>query len=338
MNQKTNKIPLAPLHTFGIQAFADRLLTISSKELLQEFIKQGLSTPYYILGGGSNIVFTKDFVGTILQVDIKGKEVVKETTNEVIVKVGAGESWHNFVLWCLEKDFGGVENLSLIPGTVGAAPIQNIGAYGVELVDIFDQLEAIDLATAEERVFQKEECQFAYRDSIFKQSLKGKILITHVYLRLSKQAHQIHSSYGAIQDTLKDWQIDKPSIQEISKAVIHIRQSKLPDPKVIGNAGSFFKNPVIDRAQFERLKDAFPDIVGYPLDKNKVKVPAAWLIDQCGWKGKKMGNVGCYEKQALVMVNYGNAQGHEVKAHADRVIDSVKEKFGVSLNPEVNLV
>ena len=273
MNQKTNKIPLAPLHTFGIQAFADRLLTISSKELLQEFIKQGLSTPYYILGGGSNIVFTKDFVGTILQVDIKGKEVVKETTNEVIVKVGAGESWHNFVLWCLEKDFGGVENLSLIPGTVGAAPIQNIRAYGVELVDIFDQLEAIDLATAEERVFQKEECQFAYRDSIFKQSLKGKILITHVYLRLSKQAHQIHSSYGAIQDTLKDWQIDKPSIQEISKAVIHIRQSKLPDPKVIGNAGSFFKNPVIDRAQFERLKDAFPDIVGYPLDKNKVKVP-----------------------------------------------------------------
>ena len=338
MNQKTNKIPLAPLHTFGIQAFADRLLTISSKELLQEFIKQGLSTPYYILGGGSNIVFTKDFVGTILQVDIKGKEVVKETTNEVIVKVGAGESWHNFVLWCLEKDFGGVENLSLIPGTVGAAPIQNIGAYGVELVDIFDQLEAIDLATAEERVFQKEECQFAYRDSIFKQSLKGKILITHVYLRLSKQAHQIHSSYGAIQDTLKDWQIDKPSIQEISKAVIHIRQSKLPDPKVIGNAGSFFKNPEIDKAQFEQLKEAFPNIVGYPLDNDQVKVPAGWLIDQCGWKGKRMGNVGCYEKQALVMVNYGNAKGYEVKAHAERVMDSVREKFGVSLSPEVNLV
>lgn len=338
MNQEISKVPLAPLHTFGIQAFADRLLTISSKELLQEFIKQGLSTPYYILGGGSNIVFTKDFVGTILQVDIKGREVVEETDNEVVVKVGAGESWHHFVLWCLDKDFGGIENLSLIPGTVGAAPIQNIGAYGVELVDVFDQLEAIDLSTAEERVFQKEECQFAYRDSIFKQSLKGKILITDVYLRLSKKAHQIHSSYGAIQDILKDWKIDSPSIQEISKAVMYIRQTKLPDPKVIGNAGSFFKNPAIGKAQFEQLKEAFPDLVGYPLDKDTVKVPAAWLIDQCGWRGKRIGNVGCYENQALVMVNYGGAKGHEIKAHAKRVMDSVREKFGVSLNPEVNLV
>jgi UDP-N-acetylmuramate dehydrogenase len=338
MNQETNKIPLAPLHTFGIEAFADQLLTISSKASLQEIIQQGLSKPFYILGGGSNIVFTKDFEGTILQVDIKGKEIIKETSDEVVVKVGAGESWHEFVLWCLENDFGGVENLSLIPGTVGAAPIQNIGAYGVELVDVFDQLEAIDLATAEECVFQKEECQFGYRDSIFKRTLKGKVLITHVYLRLSKQAHQLHTSYGAIQNTLKEWEIETPSIQEISKAVIHIRQSKLPDPKVIGNAGSFFKNPEIGKAQFEQLKEAFPNIVGYPLDNDKVKVPAGWLIDQCGWKGKRMGNVGCYEKQALVMVNYGNAHGYEVKAHAERVMDSVREKFGVSLTPEVNLV
>ncbi len=332
-------VSLQSMNSFGLSAKAARLVVVKSVEEVKKLLDVGLSAPFMILGGGSNCLFIDErYPGLVLKNEIRGIELVDERQEEVILKVGAGENWHEVVCWCVEHGYGGIENLSLIPGTMGAAPIQNIGAYGVELKDVFHQLEAINLQTGEVRIFDQQACQFAYRNSIFKLALKGQFLITQVYLRLSKDKHQLNTRYGAITSLLEKKGISKPAIRDISEAVIAIRQSKLPDPSTIGNAGSFFKNPEISPAQFEVLQAKYPTVVHYPGTNGTIKVPAGWLIEQCGWKGKRVGKVGCYAQQALVIVNYGDATGEEIKAHALAVAESVKEKFDISLTPEVNFI
>jgi len=327
---------LQAYNTFGLAARAENLVPVSSERGL----KEALQLPYrpiFLLGGGSNMLLTKDIKGLVLKNEIQGIKVLKKTKNIVTIAVGGGENWHQLVLWCIEKGYGGIENLSLIPGTVGAAPIQNIGAYGVELKDVFVKLEAIELASGQKKTFTKEACQFGYRDSIFKRTLKDQYCITKVYLQLSRQTHQLNSSYGAIKTILAEKKIITPTIKDISEAVIHIRSSKLPDPAELGNSGSFFKNPEIGRVQFEALQQQFPNLVFYDLPSGQVKIPAGWLIEQCGWKGKRVGNTGAHTKQALVLVNYGGATGEEVVALAQQIIISVKEKFGITLTSEVNI-
>lgn len=293
--------------------------------------------PWMVLGGGSNVLFVQDFPGLVVRNALMGKRITSEEGQEAVVQVGAGEPWHDLVLWCVAQGLGGLENLSLIPGTVGAAPIQNIGAYGVELKDVFHQLEALDTHTGECLLFDAAACRFGYRDSVFKHS-PGRFVITRVWLRLARAPHRLHLGYGAIRDTLAAMQVSEPSIQDVSEAVMAIRRSKLPDPAVLGNAGSFFKNPEMPQAQFAALQAAHPRIVAFPLPDGQVKVPAGWLIEQCGWKGRSVGRVGCYEQQALVLVNHGGATGQEVQALVHDIIDSVQERFGVVLVPEVNMV
>jgi len=325
---------LKPFNTFGLDVKAANLLRFQSEKELQA----ALSLPYrplFLLGGGSNMLLTKDVVGIVLKNEIKGIRIIKKTTKYVTLAIGGGENWHQVVLGCIEKGYGGLENLSLIPGTVGASPIQNIGAYGVELKDVFVKLEAIEIATGKKKIFDKEACQFGYRESVFKKKLKGKYCITKVYLRLTRKEHTFHINYGAIQTILGT---NKPSIKAISDAIINIRSSKLPNPAVLGNSGSFFKNPEISRAQFEQLQQQFPAIVFYDLPNGQVKIPAGWLIEQCGWKGKRVGNTGAHAKQALVLVNYGEATGEEVEALAYEIVASVKEKYGIALTPEVNII
>ena len=327
---------LINLNTFGMDVHAEEFIYIFSKSQLLEVLENHSYEDINILGGGSNILLTKDLEGLTLKNEIQGIRVISEINNEVLVSVGGGENWHQFVLWTIKNGFGGVENLSLIPGTVGAAPIQNIGAYGVELKDVFVKLEAIDLRTKAPLVFENKDCEFGYRDSIFKRALKGKLFITKVYLKLTKK-HNVNIGYGAIRDVLSQWKIKTPTVRDVSKAVIHIRESKLPNPADIGNSGSFFKNPVIEKAQFEKLKSSFPNIVFYSLPNGRVKVPAGWLIEQAGWKGIRRGDAGCHEKQALVLVNYGKAKGAEIYSLAMDILASVKEKFGIDLTPEVNI-
>jgi UDP-N-acetylmuramate dehydrogenase len=327
-----NNASLKPYTTFGVEAACDHLYRIEDVEELKLAV-QYLEQPL-ILGGGSNILPLGNIHRNVLRVELKGIQIIEEG-DLPLVKIAAGESWHEFVLWALENDLGGVENLSLIPGTMGAAPMQNIGAYGVELESVFHSLNAVKIGTGQVVTFSKEDCQFGYRESIFKKALRDQYVIVSVTLQLTRH-HQIDVSYGAIQQMLKEWGIDQPTIQDVSKAVIHIRQSKLPDPGEIGNAGSFFKNPIITSAEFEDLKKDHPDIPGYPAGEN-VKVPAGWLIEQAGWKGRKVGHVGCYEKQALVLVNLGGAKGEDVWSLAQEIIESVHAKFNVRLHPEVNL-
>jgi len=325
---------LKPFNTFGLDVKADNLLRFQSEKELEA----ALYLPYrplFLLGGGSNMLLTKAVAGLVLKNEIRGIRVVKKTAKHITLAIGGGENWHQVILWCIKKGYGGIENLSLIPGTVGAAPIQNIGAYGVELKDVFVKLETIELATGKKEIFTKKDCQFGYRESVFKKKLKGQYCITKVYLQLSRKEHIFHIDYGAIQTILGS---KKPSIKMISDAVIQIRSSKLPDPAVLGNSGSFFKNPEIDRAQFEQLQQQFPAIVFYDLPNGRVKIPAGWLIEQCGWKGKRIGNTGAHAKQALVLVNYGEATGKEVEALAYKIISSVKEKYGIALTPEVNII
>ncbi len=291
-----------------------------------------------ILGGGSNVLFINDFFdGLVIKIEIKGIAVLEETDQAVLLEVGAGEVWHDLVVHTIEKGYSGLENLSLIPGTVGAAPMQNIGAYGVEIKETFDSLEALLLESGESRRFTNEECRFGYRESVFKHELKGKYIITSVRFKLSKKP-VFHTSYGAIQDTLREMGVDELSVKAISEAVCHIRRSKLPDPAQIGNAGSFFKNPEIPKAQYEALKAQYPQIPGYITSQDYVKVPAGWLIEQCGWKGKTIGETGVHKLQALVLVNYGKAKGQEIKALSEEVQKSVYERFGIQLNAEVDFL
>jgi len=329
-----NNISLKEHHTFGLEVQAQQYLTIDNEAKLKALLP--LPQPYLILGGGSNVLFTKDVAGLVLHNQIKGIEIVERSGADVIVRVGGGEVWHELVLWSLEQGYGGLENMSLIPGSVGAAPIQNIGAYGVELKDVFHQLEAVHLETGETRTFDAAACAFGYRNSVFKQALKGQYFITRVYLSLSKEA-ALNVSYGAIQKVLET-QATAPSFQSISDAVIHIRQSKLPDPKKIGNSGSFFKNPILPIAQIKALQKAFPAIPVYPVDDRSSKVAAGWLIDQLGWKGYRKGDAGVHKNQALVLVNYGQATGEEIWALAQQIQQSVKDKYNIELEAEVNIL
>ncbi|MCB9353725.1 MAG: UDP-N-acetylmuramate dehydrogenase [Lewinellaceae bacterium] len=332
-------VSLLPYNTFGIAVEAACFAEVASVDELRTALRSN-KLPVLVLGSGSNILFSKDADALVLKNSIRGIEVVRRFSRKVWVKAGGGEVWHDFVLWAIGQGLGGVENLSLIPGTVGAAPVQNIGAYGVELKDVFVKLEALDLETGAIRHFSKAECRFGYRDSIFKREAKGRYCITSVTLSLTQKDHRIHLTYGDIKKTLEAEGIEKPGIADISRAVIRIRSSKLPDPAVIGNCGSFFKNPEVKREIMERIRERYPQLPFYELPNRPthVKVPAGWLIEQCGWKGKRVGNTGCYEKQALVLVNYGGATGEEVKKLAYAIIDSVEQALGIRLEPEVNIL
>jgi UDP-N-acetylmuramate dehydrogenase len=334
---------LKNLNTFGINVSAKYFSTFSDGEELQEILEDdklkvsGSQMPLIFLGGGSNILFTKNFNGMVLKNNIPGVSVINEDAYHVYIKAGAGVNWHQFVLYCIENNFGGAENLSLIPGNVGASPMQNIGAYGVELKDIFHELEAFHIHEKKLLVFSKIDCAFGYRESVFKNKLKGQFVITSVTFKLNK-IPVYNTSYGAIETELLKMGIHSLSIKAISDAVISIRKSKLPDPVVIGNAGSFFKNPAITNTKFEELKKQFPAIVGYPVNENETKLAAGWLIEQCGWKGYRKGDAGCHEKQALVLVNYGSATGDEILVLSEKIINSVKINFDVDLHREVNII
>ncbi|HEY8402528.1 MAG TPA: UDP-N-acetylmuramate dehydrogenase [Cytophagaceae bacterium] len=330
---------LKELNTFGIEAKATYFTQFESEAELLSILKdkEYQNLPLLVLGGGSNILLSKDFEGLALLNKIKGIEIVNEDKDFVYLKSGGGEVWHDLVLYTIDKNLGGIENLSLIPGSVGASPIQNIGAYGVELKDAFHSLEAIEIKTGHKKVFTIQECQFGYRNSIFKTSLKGQYIITSVTLQLRKKP-VFNTSYGAIQSTLEEMGVQTLSVKAISDAVIHIRRSKLPDPAEIGNAGSFFKNPEIPEEQFIELQKKYPEIPCYKTVPGMVKVPAGWLNEQCGWKGKTIGKAGVHKNQALVLVNYGGAKGSEIKDLAIAIQQSVKEKFGIGLEMEVNLI
>ncbi|NRA48144.1 MAG: UDP-N-acetylmuramate dehydrogenase [Phaeodactylibacter sp.] len=329
---------LQSYNTFGIDAKAARFSGIETTEQLRAILSNQQHQAFFILGGGSNLLLTRDIDQWVLHNQISGIAIVDEDEDKVVIRIGGGKNWHETVLWSLEQGYGGLENLSLIPGTVGAAPIQNIGAYGVELSDVFERLEAIDLSTGEHLEFNAEEAAFGYRDSLFKKELKGKIFITYVHLRLTKRAHRSNTSYGAIKTTLEEQGINNPDPKDVSRAVIQIRQSKLPDPKEIGNSGSFFKNPVISNEQFRELRESHPAAPGYPAGAGYTKVPAGWLIEQAGWKGKRVGATGTYHKQALVLVNHGGAKGPEIWALACQIIEDINNRFGISLQPEVNVL
>jgi len=331
-------ISLKPFTTFGIDKKAKFFTTVETLDELKAALltAKEKQLQVFILGGGSNILLTRDIDGLVIKLEIKGINLVKEEGDQLWVEVGAGEMWHELVLHSIAQDWAGLENLSLIPGTVGASPMQNIGAYGVEIKDVFDSLQALHRETLEMHSFDAEACRFGYRESVFKQTFKDQYVITSVTFRLSKTPN-FHLEYGAIREVLAANGIDQPSIRAISDAVIQIRQSKLPDPKEIGNAGSFFKNPTIPSTQFDTLKASYPSIPGYPSTKG-VKVAAGWLIEQAGWKGKRIGDVGVHAKQALVLVNYGDGTGEEIKSLSQQIQASVLDKFGIHLHPEVNFI
>ena len=338
MNIQQN-ISLKPYNTFGIDVTAREFVEIHTLEELQVLCSNFnlIERNVLVLGGGSNLLLTQNVEGMVIKISIKGIEIIEENEENVWVKVAAGEVWHEFVRWSINHGYGGMENLSLIPGCVGASPMQNIGAYGVEIKNTFVLLDAIEIDGGNERVFTHSECKFGYRESVFKQEEKGKYIIASVTFKLSKHP-QLNTTYGAIQQTLQKQGITKPSVVDISNAVVEIRTSKLPDPKVLGNAGSFFKNPEIPDEQFLKLKENHPDIVGYPAGPGKTKVAAGWLIEQCGWKGKRVGNTGSHKDQALVLVNYGGAKGAEIWQLAMDIQQSVQQTFGIAIQAEVNVI
>ena len=311
---------------------------IESSTELEDFSNQlaGIPDKPLVLGGGSNILFTRDVDGWVVKNEISGIEVAGEDNDHVYVKTGAGENWHRFVLFCIDNNLSGVENLSLIPGNTGASPMQNIGAYGVELKDVFHKLEAWHIEDKAWVIFSNADCKFGYRESVFKRVYKDQFIISAVTFKLLKKP-AFNISYGAIEQELNKMGVTELSIRAISDAVIRIRSSKLPDPAVIGNAGSFFKNPEIDLLQFNELKNQYPTIVGYPLPGNQVKLAAGWLIEKAGWKGFREGDAGCHEKQALVLINYGHAKGAEIYALSEKILQDVYKKFGVLLEREVNI-
>lgn len=332
-----NNISLKPYNTFGIEVLAKHFVEVSSEQELMDALKLDYSNKF-ILGGGSNLLLTKDLDALVIHINIKGIEVVKEEEDCVFVKAQAGENWHEFVLWCLDQDFGGVENLSLIPGNVGTSPIQNIGAYGVELKDVFVECEALDINTQEIKVFTNKECNFGYRNSIFKNKVKGQYVITNVTFKLTKNKHQLNTYYGAITTELEKKNIQTPTIKDVSDAIIKIRQSKLPDPKEIGNSGSFFKNPVISLDHFILLQNNFPKIPSYKVSEEEIKIPAGWLIDKAGFKGKKFGNFGVHKNQALVLVNYGSAKGEDILELSKLIQKTIKRLYNIDLEAEVNIL
>lgn len=330
--------PLKQHNTFGLNAFAKEFVAVHSVDELAEVLRDNTEKELFILGGGSNMLLTKDIEALVIHVDINGKSVTDNGNGTADVTAMAGENWHEFVLYCIDNNLGGLENLSLIPGNVGTTPIQNIGAYGTEIKDTFVLCEAMEIATQQLHTFTKEECEFAYRESIFKGGLKGQYIITSVTFRLTTENHKINTSYGDIAAELTRHNIAIPTIKDVSNAVTAIRQSKLPDPKELGNSGSFFKNPIIPIEEFEKAYTLHPQMPHYTLNDTEVKVPAGWLIEQAGFKGSRFGDAGVHAKQALVLVNYGNATGKELLDLSKKIQQTVKEKFGINIEAEVNII
>ncbi len=329
---------LKQYNTFGIDVKATEFIKINSEEELLETLSVYKKKNLFILSGGSNMLLTRDLDFLVMHIAIKGISTHIQSNKSVIVSANAGENWHDFVQFCIDNNFGGLENLSLIPGFVGSAPIQNIGAYGVELKDRFISCEAIHIDTGEKRLFTKEDCNFGYRNSIFKNELKGTYIISKVTFQLTTEDHTLNTSYGAIENALKDNNITTPTIKDVSEAVISIRRSKLPDPSEIGNSGSFFKNPVISSKDFILIQKSYPGIPHYKVDEKKIKIPAGWLIEQSGFKGKRWGDAGVHDKQALVLVNYDNATGQEILKLSQKIQKTIKQKFDILLETEVNII
>jgi UDP-N-acetylmuramate dehydrogenase len=329
-------ISLKAYNTFGIDVNAKRFIRVDSVYQLQQLLK--VEKDVFLISGGSNMLLTKDIDKLVVHIDIKGISIDKEDDNFVYLTVNAGENWHEFVLYCVAQNYGGLENLSLIPGNVGTCPIQNIGAYGVEVKDTITKLEAINIETTKLHTFSNEDCNFGYRNSIFKNKVKGEFVITSVAFKLTKQNHNLNTSYGAIETELSSKNIINPSLKDISNAVIAIRQTKLPDPKEIGNSGSFFKNPVITKSAFINLQKEYPNIPSYEISENEIKVPAGWLIETAGFKGKRFGDYGVHEKQALVLVNYNNASGKDIYTLAEEIQKHILNQFKIDLEIEVNII
>ena len=333
---KTHISSLKEFNTFGIDVLANNFNKAKNEDEILHFLIENKCNPL-ILGGGSNILFKNNINKPILKIEIKGIQIIEENENSIYVSVGAGENWNDFVRWSLAKNYGGIENLSLIPGNVGSAPIQNIGAYGAELKDVFHSCRAISIDNKIIKTFNKDECNFTYRSSIFKEKLKNKYVISRVTFRLSKTNHVINYEYKPLKNLLNERGIITPTIQDISKLVIEIRTNKLPDPKKIGNCGSFFKNPIISNLKFKNLFKKFNTIPNYKISKNEVKIPAAWLIEECGFKGKIEGKTGTHKKHALVIVNNGGASGEEIYNFSQTIKKSVLKKFNILLEEEVNI-
>ncbi len=337
MQLQENK-SLKQYNTFGIDCKARYFVSVEDSEQLKTVLKNNPHTHIFVLGGGSNLLLTQDIDALVLHINMKGISVVEETQQYVLVEAMAGENWHDFVTFCIKNNFGGVENLSLIPGNVGTAPVQNIGAYGVELKDVFESCQVLSVENIEKSIFYKEDCHFGYRDSVFKNEAKGKYIITSVRFRLTKNKHLLKTSYGAIEEELTHNGISQPTIKDISCAVIAIRQKKLPNPKEIGNSGSFFKNPVVSKSVFKRFSLSHPNAPYYKLPGERYKIPAGWLIEQAGFKGKRYGDAGVHKNQALVLVNYGKATGKEIWELAQKIKTSVKDTFGITIESEVNVI
>ena len=335
MNIKEN-ISLKKYNTFGISVFAKRFISVDSVYELQQLLK--VEKDFFLISGGSNMLLTRDIEKLVIHINTKGISIDKEDDNFVYLTVNSGENWHDFVLWCVSQNYGGIENLSLIPGNVGTCPIQNIGAYGVEVKDTITVVEGLEVASGKILTFSNKDCKFGYRNSIFKNTHKGKIIITSVGFKLTKKNHQLNTSYGAIETHLISNKITNPTLKDISDAVISIRKSKLPDPKEIGNSGSFFKNPVIPMSQFLKLKKEHPTIPSYLVSDTEIKVPAGWLIEQSGFKGKRFGDAGVHHKQALVIVNYRNASGQDIYELAKKIKQTVQKRFKINLEIEVNII
>ncbi|SKB66866.1 UDP-N-acetylmuramate dehydrogenase [Salegentibacter holothuriorum] len=335
--QVAENFSLKEYNTFGVDVMARKFISVHQTNELRDVLQQAYASDIFVLGGGSNMLLTKDINKTVIHIGLKGIELISENPNEVILKVGAGENWHQFVLYCIEKGYGGLENLSLIPGNVGTAPVQNIGAYGVELKDSFESCEAMRIQTLEVDTFSAEQCEFGYRNSVFKNKLKGEYIITSVNFKLSKKNHKLSTSYGAIQAELDKHKIKEPTIRNISNAVVNIRQQKLPDPRELGNSGSFFKNPVITESEFKKLQKQFPEMPFYAIHANQIKIPAGWLIDQAGLKGYRKGDAAVHKNQALVLVNYGGATGQEILALSKEIQEKIYNKYKIKLEAEVNI-
>lgn len=336
--QIQSNFSLKSFNTFGIEAKAKNFVAVHSLDELKTVLAEHAAEPKFILGGGSNMLLTQDIDALVIHIDLKGKRIVKEDDNFVWVESMAGENWHEFVLWTIDQNFGGLENMSLIPGNVGTTPVQNIGAYGTEIKDTFVSCDAMKIDDQTMRTFSKEDCRFGYRESIFKQEAKNQYIITSVVFKLTKRNHNINTSYGDITKELALQNVSVPTLKDVSNAVIAIRQSKLPDPKILGNSGSFFKNPVISRSHFEKVQAQFPEIKFFEVSPTEVKVPAGWLIEQAGYKGFRKGDAGVHKNQALVLVNYGSATGQEILALSREVQQAVFDKYSIAIEAEVNVI
>jgi UDP-N-acetylmuramate dehydrogenase len=333
-----NHFSLKNYNTFGIEANAKQFVGVHSVEELKTILVDNKDKTKFILGGGSNMLLTKDIDALVIHIDLKGKKIVEENDDFVWVESQAGENWHEFVLWTIDQNFGGLENMSLIPGNVGTTPVQNIGAYGTEIKDTFVSCSAIKIDTLETKTFSKAACHFGYRESVFKNEVKEQYIITSVVFKLTKRNHKITISYGDIASELDKNNITTPSLKDVSNAVIAIRQSKLPDPKVLGNSGSFFKNPIISKLEFEKIHYKFPEMKFYEISETEVKVPAGWLIEQAGFKGKRYGDAGIHKNQALVLVNYGSATGQEILDVSKEIQDTIFQLYGIHIEAEVNII